>query len=153
MSFYALNDKSFTLISFYTVKRIWERSIVSSIKPKFDNEFFVDLCVLYKLRKCFFNLQNWQKNFRFKSTKYQSSNFWLIEEIMDMSDILSAVTTCKKYLIKLKCGFIQTWAPMGTRAVKLRKKKVKVKSVFPALKLQDSSSLRIEFMGSKDLLW
>ena len=72
---------------------------------------------------------------------------------MDMSGILSAVTTCKKYLIKLKCGFIQTWAPMGTRAVKLRKKKVKVKSVFPALKLQDSSSLRIEFMGSKDLLW
>ena len=32
-----------------TGKRIQDRSIISSIKPKFDDQFFVDLRVLYKL--------------------------------------------------------------------------------------------------------
>ena len=52
------------------------RPIVFSIKPKFDYQFFVDLCVLLKSRmwNCvlfWFDLQNWQNNFRFKTcTKY-----------------------------------------------------------------------------------
>ena len=32
-----------------TDKRMRDRSIVSSLKPKFDNRFFVNLPVLYKL--------------------------------------------------------------------------------------------------------
>ena len=32
-----------------TAKRIRDRSMISSIKPKFDDRFFVDLRVLYKL--------------------------------------------------------------------------------------------------------
>ena len=52
----------------FTAKRIQDRSKVSSIKPKFDDQFFVDFSVLYKLRPrnyfCF-DLKNWQNNFRF----------------------------------------------------------------------------------------
>ena len=32
-----------------TTKIIHDKSILSSIEPKFDNQFFVDLCILYKL--------------------------------------------------------------------------------------------------------
>ena len=35
-------------------KRIQDRSIISSIKPKFDDQLFVDLCVLYQMR-----MPNW----------------------------------------------------------------------------------------------
>ena len=59
-----------------TAKRIRDRSIVSSIKPKFDNRFFVDLRVLFKSGtwNCFcFDLQNWQNNFRFATcTKHRN---------------------------------------------------------------------------------
>ena len=52
----------------FKAKRIQDRSTVSSIKPNFDDQFFVDFSVLYKLRPrnyfCF-DLMNWQNNFRF----------------------------------------------------------------------------------------
>ena len=34
----------------FTAKKIQDRSIVSSIKPNFDDCIFVDLLVLYKMR-------------------------------------------------------------------------------------------------------
>ena len=96
------------------------------------------------------------------SEKLCKTCFWWDFEIVKVGEVYSKVLdyNClpvvglydwKKYLIKLKCGFIQTRAPMGTRAVKGRRKKVKVKSVFPALKLQDSSSLRIKFLGGRQI--
>ena len=42
-----------TTTAFHTAKRIWDRSIVSSINPKFDNRFFVIL----------FDIQNYQNKF------------------------------------------------------------------------------------------
>ena len=88
-----------------TVKRIQDRFIVFSVKPKIDdNHFFADLLVMYKsqTRICFrFNFQNEHNNFRYnlckthKSTKNWSSNFSLIEEIRDLS---LSPTGCKKFL-------------------------------------------------------
>ena len=52
----------------FKAKRIQDRSTVSSIKPNFDDQFFVDFSVLYKLRPrnyFDFELKNWQNNFRF----------------------------------------------------------------------------------------
>ena len=41
---------SFAILLHLTAKRIQDRFIVSSIKPKFDDRFLVDLRILYKLR-------------------------------------------------------------------------------------------------------
>ena len=54
----SLQGSVFTQLHFYAefiryskqTKRIRERTIVSSIKPQFDNQIFVDLWFLYKLR-------------------------------------------------------------------------------------------------------
>ena len=81
MSFYGFNDKSFTLISLMQLKEYTkERSIVSSIKSKFDNGFFVDLHVLYKFSQFEELAEQFQVHTTHKSTKNQSSIFRLIEK-------------------------------------------------------------------------
>ena len=78
----------------------YEKEPVSSIKPQFDNQIFVDLWFLYKLWtwNCFcfaelaeqFQVHNLYKTR--KSTKHRLSNWGLIEEITDLSRILLALT-------------------------------------------------------------
>ena len=70
----------------FTTKRIWNRSIISSIKPKFDNSLFIDLHVLYKWAVnlkvvCHFCKSKCKHvhNSR-KSTNNHSTNFGLIEQ-------------------------------------------------------------------------
>ena len=82
-----------------TAKRIQDISIVSSIKPNFNDTFFVYLCVLYiSKHKIVFNLIcRTDKTIpglykTRKSTNNQLSNFGLIEATMDLSRILLAVS-------------------------------------------------------------
>ena len=80
---------SYLITTVYIIVKLqeYETDPVSSIKPKFDDQFIDDLRILYKLRtwNCF-DLQTWQNNFRFATPtqhvnlqKNQSSNFGLIE--------------------------------------------------------------------------
>ena len=87
---------SWTEIKFFklicTAKRIWDRSIASSIKSKFDDQLFADFRVLYQLQtwNCFcFDLQSWQNNFGF-TTWTKHVNQQRIEEISDLFCINSA---------------------------------------------------------------
>ena len=77
---------------YYTAKRISYRSIASSIQPKFDFRFFVDLRVFVLICRTDGTISVFQlKKKKRKSTKNQSSNFDLIKEIMDQSLILLTV--------------------------------------------------------------
>ena len=77
----------------YTGKRIWDRLLISSIKPKFDNQFFVDLHVLYKFQtwNCSDNSEK-QINFTFSiSTKHVYRQSISLEILAYLSFILLAV--------------------------------------------------------------
>ena len=52
----------------FTAKRVQDRSIVSLIKPKFDDQFFVDFIKLRPQNYFCFDLKNWQNNFRSKTS-------------------------------------------------------------------------------------
>ena len=89
-----LNDTISREIIFllHTAKKIRDRYIVYSINPKLDNQLFVDLHVLYKLRmwNCFcFDMQNWQNNhvgtYITCTKNVNKQRLGLIEEIMDLS--------------------------------------------------------------------
>ena len=82
-------------VFYFTAKRIQDRSIISLNKPKFDDQFFVDLRVLQKLwtwncsASSASSANKKQKQFHIrslnktnKSTKNRSTNFPLIEGIL-----------------------------------------------------------------------
>ena len=85
-----------------TVERLRDRSIISSIKPKFENSLFVDLrvwCFLWT-KNCSANSANQNKiDFMFrsrtykirKSSKNRLSNFGIIEETINRPRILLAI--------------------------------------------------------------
>ena len=112
------NNQSFSrkLNVYYTANRIWDRSIFSSIKPKSDDQFFLDLyfCTSCELQIFFwFWFVELKKQFQAhnlyktcKSTKNRLSNFGLSEEIMDLSRILLSVKTKNSILSKIQCFFL-----------------------------------------------
>ena len=86
------------------------RTVIYAIKPKFDNSFFVDLCVLYKVGTwiCSASSANTNKNnftFAFcintQINLESSSNFVLIEETMDL--------TCTILLVVMVYFRAKTW--------------------------------------------
>ena len=115
-----LHAKAHSQIYFFWVraKRIRDRSVISPIKPQFDNRCFVDSRVLYNLWtwNCFassakqkqFQVRNLYKTH--KSTKIWLPNWGLIEETMVLSRILFV---CLEYLIhfawKCKCVKTDPW--------------------------------------------
>ena len=58
----------------FTAKKMQDRFIVSSIKPKIDNQFFVSYIVYVLCTNCereivFDDLQNWQNDFSFTTNQ------------------------------------------------------------------------------------